>query len=104
MHRSAAIYFAVWIPLLVLTKTQPVVDHEFSRLGTIDSLVVRHNYYLEESRFHGSADRISYKGHSYSHQPPLLSTLEAPVFWVLHLAGLNFWNSAPFVLGVLAVH
>ncbi len=91
----------MWIPLVFITKTQPLVDHEFSRLGTIDSLVVRHNYYLEESRFHGSADRIDYKGHSYSHQPPLLSTLQAPVFWVLHQAGLNLWNSAPFDLAYL---
>lgn len=98
IKRSCWIFLAAWLPIALITRTAATDDHEFARLGTIESLVERHNYYLEESKFRGTGDRIAFHGHSYSHQPPLLATLQAPVFWVLSKAGLHFWNTAPFDL------
>jgi hypothetical protein len=92
------VFFAAWIPILLVTRTEATVDHEFSRIGTVESIVERGNYWLEQSQFHYSTDRIEYRGHFYSHQPPLLSTLEAPVFWLLSSAGLRFASGVPFDL------
>jgi len=93
-----AVFFAAWIPIVLITRTEATVDHELSRLGTVESIVERGTYRLEQSQFRSTIDRIAYRGHFYSHQPPLLSTLEAPVFWFLSSAGLRFARDVPFDL------
>ena len=96
--RSWTLFLVSWALIAPITRTAPVSDHEWSRLGTIDSIVERRSFDLETSRFHGTGDKIYYQGHYYSHQPPLLPVLEAPVYWVLRRFDLRFWNSAPFDL------
>ena len=89
------VFLAAW--LLIAPFTRPATDsaHEWSRLGTVESIVERHNYWLEESQFRGTRDKIFRNGHFYSHQPPLLATLTSPVYWVIHRAtGWRFSNSA----------
>lgn len=83
---------ATWAAVALLTKTVPESAHEYSRLGTVSSLVERGTYQLDDSIFIDTLDKVLSNGHFYSHQPPLLSTLEAPVYWVLHLPGLRFNN------------
>jgi len=83
--RSWILLLATWLIAALLTKTVPESAHEFSRLGTVDSLVERGTYQLDDSIFIGTLDKVFSKGHFYSHQPPLLSTLESPAYWVLHL-------------------
>lgn len=90
--RSWILLLATWIVVALLTKTVPESAHEYSRLGTVDSLVERGTYQLDESIFIDTLDKVSSNGHFYSHQPPLLSTLEAPVYWLLHLPGMRFNN------------
>lgn len=97
-RRCLTLFLASWLPILLITRTSPTVDHEWSRLGTVEGIVERHSFSLEESRFRNSGDKILYEGHYYSHQPPVLPTLEAPVYWVLRQFDLHFWNSAPFDL------
>lgn len=90
--RSWLLLLAAWSSVALLTKTVPESAHEFSRLGTVDSLVERGTYQLDESIFIGTRDKILSGGHFYSHQPPLLATLESPVYWVLHVPGMRFNN------------
>jgi hypothetical protein len=97
-RRSITLFLAAWLPILLITRTAPTVAHEWSRLGTVEGIVERYSFKLEESRFRNSADRILYDGHYYSHQPPVLPTLQAPVYWALRQFDLRFWNSAPFDL------
>ena len=80
----------------LLTKVTPEASQ--SRLGTIESLVERGTYRLDDSTFIHTIDKIYKDGHYYSHQPPLLSTLEAPVYWVLHLSGARFHNRGRMLL------
>lgn len=80
----------------VFTKTDPLASQ--SRLGTIESLVERGTYRLDDSSFINTIDKVHRNGHYYSHQPPLLSTLEAPVYWLLHLSGARFHNRGRFVM------
>ncbi|MGH9382871.1 MAG: hypothetical protein ACRD2N_01055 [Vicinamibacterales bacterium] len=96
--RGWTLFFVAWAIVAAFTRTSATSSHEWSRLGTIDSIVQRGSYELETSRFHGTTDKIFFNGHYYSHQPPLLPTLEAPIYWILRQLGLQFWNSAPFDL------
>jgi hypothetical protein len=82
--------------IALVTRTSPISAHEWSRLATVESLVERQTYELDGSSFADTRDKIFNRGHFYSHQPPLLATIEAPVYAVLHAAGLRFSNNAPF--------
>jgi hypothetical protein len=86
------LFLAVLFAAALLTKTDPESAHEFSRLGTVDSLVERGTYQLDDSIFIVTVDKIYRDGHFYSHQPPMLATLEAPVYWAIQLPGLRFNN------------
>ncbi len=91
------LFIATFCLVAVLTKTEPQASQ--SRLGTIESIVERGTYQLDDSSFTNTVDKVrGADGHFYSHQPPLLSTLEAPVFWVLHLSGARFHNRGKWLL------
>lgn len=92
------LFFGTMCVIAVLTKTDPQSAHEYSRLGTVESIVVRGTYQLDDSGFIGTLDKIYRDGHYYSHQPPLLATIEAPVYWLLHLPGTRFNNRGRFVM------
>jgi hypothetical protein len=90
------LFLATFCLAAVLTKTDPLASQ--SRLGTVESIVERGTYQLDDSSFTNTIDKVRKDGHSYSHQPPLLSTLEAPVYWVLHLSGARFHNRGKWVM------
>ena len=90
------LFLAIVCIVALLTKTDPQASQ--SRLGTIESIVDRGTYRLDDSTFINTIDKVFRDGHFYSHQPPLLSTLEAPVYWLLHLSGARFHNRGKFVI------
>jgi hypothetical protein len=96
---------AAFALIAVFTRTGTESSHEWSRLGTVESIVERHNFWLEESKFRGTRDKIFRDGHYYSHQPPLLATLTSPVYWVIHQFGFSLSNTLkvdpPYYLYVL---
>ena len=47
----------------LLTKTDPQAAHEYSRLGTVESLVGRGTYQLDDSIFIDTIDKIYRGGH-----------------------------------------
>jgi len=82
-----------------LTRTSVFGAHEESRIGTVESIVERGTYALDGSQFLVTIDKIFSDGHFYSHQAPVLATLEVPVYWVLHVVGgLSFHAGVPFDL------
>src|SRR5688572_5205355 len=81
----------------VVTRTTPESAHEYSRLGTVDSLVERGTYRLDDSIFIDTLDKIYRDGHYYSHQAPLLATLTTPVYAALRLCGVKFNNRGRLV-------
>ena len=87
----------------LLTKTDPGSAHEYSRFGTVESLVERGTFQLDDSTFIDTVDKILRDGHYYSHQPPLLPVIEAPVYWVLHLPGIRFNNRGRGVMTYLFI-
>jgi hypothetical protein len=96
-----ALFVGSLLLITLLTKTTPESAHEFSRLGTVESLVHRHTFQLDDSPFIDTRDKIFRDGHYYSHQPPLLAIIETPVYWGLQLPGLRFNNRARLVLTYL---
>jgi hypothetical protein len=96
LRSERKLFFLTWLFVALVTRTGPTSAHEWARLGTVESLVERWSYQLDESKFHGTRDKVFSRGHFYSHQPPLLATIESPVYWSLHLVGLRFSNNAPF--------
>ncbi|HYE88206.1 MAG TPA: hypothetical protein VEA16_17710 [Vicinamibacterales bacterium] len=90
------LFLATFCVVALLTKTTP--DASQSRLGTIESIVERGTYRLDDSTFINTIDKVRRDGHYYSHQPPLLSALEAPVYWALHLSGARFHNRGRFLM------
>jgi len=87
-----ALFFAALGVIALLTRTEPGSAHSMSRLGTVESIVDRHTLQLDDSIFIGTVDKIYKDGHFYSHQPPLLSVLEAPVYGLLRVPGTRFNN------------
>lgn len=92
------LFLATLFVIALLTKTDPGSAHELSRYGTVESLVDRATFQLDDSSFIGSIDKIYRDGHYYSHQPPLLAVLEAPVYWAINLPGIRFNNRGRFVM------
>ena len=88
------VFVGVWFVVAVLTRGAVASQHEGSRLGTIESLVVRHSFQLDGSTYESTTDKIRRDGHYYSHQTPILAPLEAPIFAVLHAAGLRFGSGS----------
>ena len=97
--RSISLLFlGSWLVIAAMTKTTPHSAHEYSRLGTVESLVERGTYQLDDSIFITTLDKIYRGGHFYSHQTPLLATMESPVYGLLRLSGARFNNSGRLVL------
>jgi hypothetical protein len=96
-----ALFVGSLLVISLLTKTTPESAHEYSRLGTVESLVQRQTFQLDDSTFIDTLDKVYRDGHYYSHQPPLLALIEAPVYWALHLPGLRFNNRGRLVLTYL---
>lgn len=96
--RPRRLFLATFCLVALITKTDPDSAHVMSRLGTVESIVDRGTYALDDSIFIGTIDKVQKDGHFYSHQPPLLSTIEAPVYWLLHLPGTRFNNRGRFVM------
>ena len=86
------LFLACFVVIALLTKTDPGSANEYSRFGTVESLVRRGTFQLDDSSFITTVDKIYRDGHYYSHQPPLLPVLEAPVYWAISLPGIRFNN------------
>jgi hypothetical protein len=98
MMSRRSTFFAALAVIALLTKIEPGSAHSMSRLGTVESIVDRHTLQLDDSIFADTIDKVYKDGHFYSHQPPLLSVLEAPVYAVLRLPGTRFNNRGRFVM------
>lgn len=55
-----------------------------SRLATIESLVQRGTWAIDESAFASTVDKIKVGSHFYSDKPPVLSLAGAGVYFILH--------------------
>ncbi len=97
------LFLLTLVAIALFTKTAPGSAHEYSRFGTVESLVERGTLQLDDSIFIGTVDKVFRDGHFYSHQPPLLAVIEAPVYWVLRTPGIRFNNRGRFLITYLFI-
>ena len=83
--------------LLLNTFTHTRIDNDKSRMASVDSLVNRGTWVIEESRFYKTdtpagtiIDKVFINDHFYSSKPPVMPFLMAGEYWILHRIGLDF--------------
>lgn len=76
--------FLAVILLCVPQLSSRVGTNAASRLATVDSLVHRGTFSINQSAFRFTVDRVKIGDDYYSSKPPLLPTLGAAVYWVYH--------------------
>jgi len=88
----------------VFYVTPLVTMNTASRLATIDSLVHRGTYRIEDSRYFFTIDKSCFDGRFYSSKPPLLSTVLAGPYWVWNrLTGLSFDKAEPAAVKFISI-
>lgn len=82
--QGVLIFLPYWIVLMLFTKHSAICANDQSRLATMESLVERGTFAIDDSTFNGTVDKIFVNGHFYSSKPPVLSFLGAGLYFILH--------------------
>jgi hypothetical protein len=81
---------ACLVVLALTTRTHIASWNDAARMATIESLVHRHTFIIDQSPFVGTGDKIVVRGHFYSNKPPVLDVAGAAVLSALEpLLGLR---------------
>jgi hypothetical protein len=93
---TITVFVAVLVIWFVQTKDQYGSWSDASRLATIESLVERGTWQIDESQFfRWTGDKVFLQGHFYSEKPPLLQVFAAtPYAAMYHLFGLRLKTAA----------
>jgi hypothetical protein len=78
------VFFTITWALFIHTRAYS--DNDTSRMATIESLVHRGTWAIDDSPFTRTVDRIKVGEHFYSSKPPVFSYAGAGVYYVLHNA------------------
>jgi len=88
-RKEILIFLSYFLLLTVLTKPQIIGWAEKSRMATIESLVERDIFYIDDSKYNDTGDKIYINcsihpkktcGYYYSEKPPTLSFLSAVIY------------------------
>jgi len=89
MTVSGVARLIVWLCILIniaglfaFAQQRSYYANPKSRYATIDSLVHRGTFIIDESRYVKTSDRVKLNGHFLSPKPPVLPTLSAGCYWV----------------------
>ncbi len=79
-----------------------------SRFATVQSLVERGTFRIDESEFSDTVDKIQVRGHSYSDKPPLLAVMGAASYYVVRAfegrrGALGKYTGALITLSILGI-
>lgn len=96
-HKKEILLFGLFFLVFSLVTNFSVGGggNDASRIATIESLVERGTFKIDNSPYSFTVDKVKFKGNFYSSKPPVLSFLAAGEYWVLHnVFGLDF-SDAP---------
>jgi len=97
-------YFLLFLIIFaVLTKSSIDPWNGRSRMATIDSLVERGTFVIDNSVYVWTGDKAYINGHFYSDKPPVLSFLAAGPYFLMKSAGLTFQNNEGLVYYLLTL-
>lgn len=85
----------------ILTKSSMGPWNDRSRMATIDSLVERGTFVIDNSDYVWTGDKIYVNGHFYSDKPPVLSFLAAGPYFLMKSLGVTFQNNEGLVYYLL---
>ena len=92
----------ILLAYLLLTKTEFISGNEKSRYATIESLVERSTFVIDNSTFIDTNDKALINGHFYSDKPALLSIIGAGVYFVLYnIFGLSLKSNMNLVVLII---
>ena len=81
--KEKIIFFLSLFIIALLTKTQGL-ENDYSRLATVESLVERNTFIIDDVSIVPKVDKVFINGHFYSDKPPVLSFLSAGVYFLLY--------------------
>jgi hypothetical protein len=102
-------------PVVVLMVTLPLLrplrhpdptrisDEELARLATVQALVEHNTLAIDDTAFADTHLKVKRNGRWYSDQPPVMSALLAPSYWVMRKAGIDFATRADMVMYLLTL-
>jgi hypothetical protein len=85
----------------ILTKSSIGPWNDRSRMATIDSLVERGTFVIDNSVYAWTGDKAYINGHFYSDKPPVLSFLAAGPYFLMKNLGVTFQNNEGIVYYLL---
>jgi hypothetical protein len=89
-------------PVVVLVMTLPLLrplrhpdprmisDEELARLATVQAIVEHKTLAIDDTDFVSTHLKVRRQDHFYSDQPPVMSALLAPSYWVMKESGVTF--------------
>ena len=114
--------WALSAPILVLLIALPLLrplrmadpdlrhisDGEQARLATVQAIVENHSLAIDATNFTTTAQKIEVADRAgryrwYSDQPPMMSAMLSPAYWVMRHNGLTLQCNAPTVLYLLTL-
>jgi 4-amino-4-deoxy-L-arabinose transferase-like glycosyltransferase len=102
-------------PIVVLVLTLPLLrplrhpdplgisDEELARLATVQAIVEHKTLAIDGTDFAGTRLWVRREGRTYSDQPPVMSALLAPSYWVMRHAGIDFAKRPDLAMYLLTV-
>jgi hypothetical protein len=93
---------AICTMLVFLTHTTALTWNDHSRLATVESLVERHTFQIDDSTF-ATGDKVFINGHFYSDKPPLLTILLAGAYSMIRAVGVTFAHHRAVVIYLLTL-
>src|SRR3954470_10851588 len=80
-----------------------ISDEELARLATVQAMVEHKTLAIDQSDFVNTQLKVRRGGHFYSDQPPVMSALLAPSYWLMRQGGLSFETRPDLVMYLLTV-
>jgi hypothetical protein len=103
-HRVKIFAFALIAMLLITPKARSWNDA--SRMATIQSLVEKQTFVIDDSAFVDTSDKIYINGHYYSDKPAMTSIMGALIYLPLFHFGIELdqgWNLAYYLITLFTV-
>jgi hypothetical protein len=121
-HKKLVRPWALSAPILVLLIALPLLrplrmadpdlrhvsDDEQARLATVQAIVENHSLAIDATNFTTTTQKIEVTDRAgryrwYSEQPPMMSAMLSPAYYVMRQRGLTFKSNAPAVLYLLTL-
>ena len=94
LEKEIKILFVFAVIFIVLfTYVKATSWNDMSRMATIESVVERGTFAIDDSLYNETKDKVSVNGHFYSEKPVMFTLLSAIFYKGLYTIGIRFSNA-----------